>query len=458
MLSQQTHHIDAEHPDYASRKRLLRQYRDLYVGGEQFRSHSAEYLLRRQKEPLEVYGERLARVFYENYIGSIVDWYVATLFRREPLLMVEGKDPSAREFVAKFSEDCDHKGTSLTDFYRDAMLDCLVAGTSYILVDFPRTSKQPQSRAEENELGVASAYLSHCPPEMLINWSLDERGDFDWVVLKNSYLTKASYKSEQWSTVTRWTHFNRSQFEVYQQLEGEPQPRLIDGGTHGLAALGQVPLFNLRLPEGLWLMNRGALLQLEHFNKSNALGWALSQGLFAQPVIYSEREWSQIIGDSYFIQLGPQDKFGWTEPTGNIYQIAADNLKRLQHEIYRVSYLQHLAGEPTIQSGLSKLRDYAITQEVLRAFGDAVKDSLKRVLRAIILARQDDVSIDVSGLEEFDIADFSGELEDARHLLSLSIESPTLRRQIFKKLAFKYLCDVRQEVKDRIAEEIDGSV
>lgn len=457
MLKNVAHEIDAEHPDYAARKRLLRQYRDLYVGGEQFRSHSAEYLLRRQKEPLEVYGERLARVFYENYIGSIVDWYVATLFRREPLLIVEGKDPAAKSFVANFSEDCDRRGTSLTDFYRQAMIDSLVCGSSYILVDFPRASKQPQSRAEENEMGTASAYLSHCPPEMLINWSVDERGDFDWVVLKNSNLRKQSFRTAEWSRVTQWTHFDRERFEVYQQLEGEADTHLIDSGTHGLAYLGQVPLFNLRMPEGLWLMNRGALLQLEHFNKSNALGWALSQGLFAQPVIYSEREWSQIIGDSYYIQLGPQDKFGWTEPAGNVYQIAADNLKRLQHEIYRVSYLQHLAGEPTIQSGLSKLRDYAITQEVLRAFGDAVKDSLKRVLRAIIAARQDDISIDVSGLEEFDIADFSGELEDARHLLSLGIASPTLKQQVYKKVAFKYLSDVRQEVKDRIAEEIDNA-
>jgi hypothetical protein len=86
-----------------------------------------------------------------------------------------------------------------------------------------------------------------------------------------------------------------------------------------------------------------------------------------------------------------------------------------------------------------------------------VKDSLKRVLRAIIAARQDDISIDVSGLEEFDIADFSGELEDARHLLSLGIASPTLKQQVYKKVAFKYLSDVRQEVKDRIAEEIDNA-
>ena len=86
-------------------------------------------------------------------------------------------------------------------------------------------------------------------------------------------------------------------------------------------------------------MNKAALLQLEHFNKSNALGWALTMGLFAMPVIYSDSEWNQIVGESYYIQLGPQDQFGWTEPEGKVYQIAADNLVRLKEEIYRVCYL-----------------------------------------------------------------------------------------------------------------------
>ncbi len=110
-------------------------------------------------------------------------------------------------------------------------------------------------------------------------------------------------------------------------------------GFHGLAKLGRVPLFELSVPEGLWLMNRAGSLQLEHFNKSNALSWALTMGLFAMPVIYSEREWNQMVGESYYIQLGPEDRFGWTEPEGKVYQIAADNLERLQDEIYRVCYL-----------------------------------------------------------------------------------------------------------------------
>ena len=109
-------------------------------------------------------------------------------------------------------------------------------------------------------------------------------------------------------------------------------------------------------------------------------------------------------------------------------------------------------------SGLSKQRDFSVTQEVLRAYGDAVKDTMKQVLRAIAEARQDGVSIDVSGLDEFDIGDFSNELDDAKKLLELGIGSETLKKQVFKKLAFKYLCDARQEVKNRVAEEIDAAV
>jgi hypothetical protein len=167
-----------------------------------------------------------------------------------------------------------------------------------------------------------------------------------------------------------------------------------------------------------------------------------------------------VVGESYFIQLGKDDRFGWTEPEGKVYQIAADNLVRLKDEIYRVCYLMNQAGGASAgdvqMSALSKQRDFSVTQEVLRAYGDMVKDTMKQVLWAIAEARQDEVSIDVSGMDEFDIGDFSNELDDAKKLLDLGIASETLKKQIFKKLAFKYLCDARQEIKNRVAEEIEA--
>ncbi len=104
---------------------------------------------------------------------------------------------------------------------------------------------------------------------------------------------------------------------------------------------------------------------------------------------------------------------------------------------------------------MSKQRDFSVTKEVLRAYGDTVKDAMKQVLRAIAAARQDAVTIDVSGLDEFDIDDFSNELDDAKKLLDLGIHSETLKKQVFKKLALKYLCDARQEIKNKVAEEIE---
>jgi hypothetical protein len=130
----------------------------------------------------------------------------------------------------------------------------------------------------------------------------------------------------------------------------------------------------------------------------------------------------------------------------------------LKDEIYRVCYLLTQSGQlgSAPKSGLSKQRDYAITQEVLRAYGDVVKDVLKRVLRAVVRAREDRLCIDVSGLDDFDMGDFGTELEDAKALLSLGIQSDTFRRAVLKKLALKHLCDVRQETKDQISREIDN--
>ena len=447
--------IDQEHPEYVAKKAAWRRYRDLYAGGEQFRVNAAEYLIPRQREPGEVYAERLSRIFYENYVGSIVDWYAATLFRREPAIVFDGSDEGSKRFFAALVEDSDRRGTSLTDFFRKQFTESLVTGTSYVLVDFPKITSPPGTRAEEDASGASWAYLVEYGADDVINWSLDEYGNFEWVVIRTKQIKKDRVEDAEWRTETKWTYYDKQSYRIY------GSDGLVDQGTHGLAKLGQTPLFALRIPEGLWMLNRAGSLQLEHFNKSNALSWALTMGLFAMPVVYSDREWSQMVGESYYIQLGPQDRFGWTEPEGKVYQIAADNLVRLREEIYRVCYLSQAgveeSGSAHSQSALSKQMDFAITQEVLRGYGDAVKEQIRRVLRATAAAREDRLDVSVTGMDEFDIADFGTELEDAKQLLGLGVASPTLRKEVFKKLALKYLCDSRQDVKDRIAEEIEGA-
>ncbi len=454
--------IDREHSDFKRQKRMWRMYRDLYAGGHDFKEHAAEYLLRRQKEPLDVYGERLHRVFYENYIGSIVDWYASTLFRQEPTLQFDGEMQSGKNFLSDFSDNCDRRGTTIASFFRRCFTSALVAGKSHILIDFPKPAINAANRAEEDASGISRAYLIPYEAEDLINWSKDEHGEYEWIVLKQSARRQPKISSPEIVEETYWHYYDKSTYRTYRRIEGGKQEGSIDliaEGTHALVRQQRVPLFDMQLSEGLWLVNKAAHLQLEHFNKSNALGWAITMGLFAMPVIYSDREWNQIVGESYYIQLGPSDRFGWTEPDGKVYQIAAQNLESLKEEIYRVCYLSQASGEAAGghgQSALSKQLDFTITQEVLRAYGTAVKDCIRCVLMAVSEARQDGLTISVSGLDEVDISDFGAELQNAKDLLALGIGSVTLKRQMFQRLALKYLADARQETKDQIRGEIDA--
>ncbi len=126
---------------------------------------------------------------------------------------------------------------------------------------------------------------------------------------------KAQLNIDSNSTVeeTWWRYYDQTEFRLYRRIESAETPgsiQLVAKGPHALTTQQRVPVVTLQLTEGLQLMSKAAHLQLEHFNKSNSLGWAITMGLFAMPVIYSDREWDQIVGESYYIQLGPSDRLG----------------------------------------------------------------------------------------------------------------------------------------------------
>src|SRR5579863_3010836 len=172
-------HINIEHPDYVRCKPIWHKYKDLYAGGEQLREHASEYLVRRSKEPNEVYYERLSRVFYENYIGSIIDWFAATLLRTEPMISLTGAEQQ-ESFYNLFLDDCDLAGTDIVEFFRKAFVQALIYQQSFVLVDFPRVDGGSfQSRAEEDAAGKSRAYLVNYTPLDIPNYKMDSTGNLE---------------------------------------------------------------------------------------------------------------------------------------------------------------------------------------------------------------------------------------------------------------------------------------
>ena len=159
-------------------------------GGAQFISKADQYLVRRQKEPGDVYVERLSRSFYENYVGRLWTGTRRHCSGREPVLNFEGNSERSKKFFSVFAEDCDLKGTNLSEFFRRQFVEALVCGKSYILIDFPRLSEPVGTRAEEDERGASRAYLVSYAADELINWSYDDHGQYQWVVSANAELAQ----------------------------------------------------------------------------------------------------------------------------------------------------------------------------------------------------------------------------------------------------------------------------
>ena len=89
----------------------------------------------------------------------------------------------------------------------------------------------PATLAEEDREGTSRAYLSHCPAEQLINWATDERGDFEWVVIRTKFDRKPSLDAGPRSEQTRWIYYDRRRFQIYRAVD--------DAGPAGVPATGE---------------------------------------------------------------------------------------------------------------------------------------------------------------------------------------------------------------------------
>src|SRR5205085_7029540 len=95
-------------------------------------------------------------------------------------------------------------------------------------------------------------------PEEVINWSYDRTGGLEWIVIRTSCLQQSKVTNTKWEKETRWVYYDREHFQVYRKAGESGIIEPIDEGRHGLAGVHRVPVFQMRISEGLWLMNKAA--------------------------------------------------------------------------------------------------------------------------------------------------------------------------------------------------------
>ena len=179
--------IDREHPDFKRQKltwrslpRSVRGRATIQTPGGRVSAATAKGATRRlQRAPAEGVLSELHRLDHRLVFRDAVPAGTGLHF--------QGENEAGQRFLSELADDCDLRGTNLTSFFQAVLQRCadsrpqpysdrLSAGCTHVRQIGPKRMR----------VGLSRAYLVRYSAEDLINWSFDERGDFEWVVLKQS--------------------------------------------------------------------------------------------------------------------------------------------------------------------------------------------------------------------------------------------------------------------------------
>ncbi len=468
--------LDAQNPFYATFGTTWNDIDVLNESGERLRLAAHRFLAKRPKEQIDIYQERLRNFFSTPLLGTIIGWYSSALFRRQPAIETPGED----EFFTAFLDDCDHAATKYTEHWRRCFEGLLLYGRCWTLVDKPSTGDLvPESRAQEQDLGLDAPYLVSYDPRQVINWGVDKFGNLDWVVTK-TLDTQAEFLADDAATMTHWTYYDRARYARYeaQSEEGtsqfrsfgasplpdqEPMAKLIESGPHALSGQNAVPFTLVTVPNNLWLANRAFAMLKQYVNQENSYSWGLYMGNLEMPVIFTGgSEPNMTRSEASYWVFDQKDRVEWSGPSGRTFQNSAAYIDALREDIYRAFYLQAQGrssrATASAQSGYSKQMDMMPSNDVLNAYGDIVRQGMEATLNMVAKARGmgDEALSTVTGFR-FEWQPATQSIATADEFSALNIQSDSAQKAMQKRVVRDVFQDERAEDIEKFVAEIDAA-
>ncbi len=472
--------LDQKHPDWVVRSEAWVDLALLKDSGVVLRKKAERLLQKRPREDPEVYNARRERFTHQPILGTALGWYEAAMFRDDPqFFFYTGKDrkkelPAESEMYYKdeFLMDCDGNRTTFVDFSKRAFADLLTYGVSHVLVDLPPRDAGDDNLTlqQEKDKGYNKPFLVCYSPLEVINWKVDRKGAYEWVVIKTARTEQEFLSKPQ--EVDTWYYFDRFEFKVYEDRKDAGAisipsdstgrtARLTSSGKHALSDVGRVPLRSFCFSNKMWLANRAYLLLRDHLNQDNSLAWALFMSNLAIPIIIGDVDTTNMVSaETGFYQFPAGTESTWSEPEGRSFNVSAARLETLREEAFRSMYLQSqgasMRSTPQAQSGRSKIVSMIPTHEVLSGMGNDFRQRLQELLGDVKDARHDeDVEPDVRGFDyEDDMT--TEEVFAVSSVLALRIPSESFERWIYKKIIKAWARDVNQKSLEEMYNEVEA--
>lgn len=451
--------LEQQHPEYSAIAPTLRKIDDLTAGGHQIESRKGAYLKKRPGEESDLYALRLEKFTYTNVLGAAIAQQSSKL--ASGILNVSGLD--AADWWAAWREHNDGGDRSEKRLIADLFRLGLKYQRVFCHAEKPRTSVQPRSRAEEEQLGL-NAYLCLYSALEVIDWGKPSTA-YEWIKVRQLCPESSPFATAKLRAT--WTFIDGeaiAKYSAYVKLgkdgaiaaifseAGEEIPtdettaiELTDLVSHGA---GRLPVSVLEIPDDLWLTNQAYLLALEHLNLENSR-------YDAAMLTYIQRTWRPVQSpdgdldntfvDSEALKTGNQyvlkaDGFSFNEAKGDAIATVGALLQEIRDTIQDLIGLARASATKgaITQSGVSKKMDFVIQQTMLVAFGalvcDAYQDSLQLVSR--MMGYSNTEAISVTGLDSFDLDSLDAMLTIATEIQAIApCLPPTALRLFYRQLA-----------------------
>ena len=314
------------------------------------------YIWPHANESVDGYQDRRARAVHYPLLRHVADTYTSAAFRRPPKRGDHG-DP-----WETFWRDVDLQGTDIDAFISQAAGVGLCFGLCFGVVDKPMVDRAATSRADQlarNE----RAYVSLYTPLDVINWSVDDLGQLNWIVLcERAPDTRSPGDEFDDAAPRRYKVWYRDRWELYEEVISDSRATA-DFALHseGAHPVGEVPVSmlyarrgtDIREPlradsmlSGLVRIDRGLL------NDMSVLQEVIIKQGFAQLMIPEDDG-----GAPGPITIGPGTYVGFNGAAGSPVMLAPDAaliLAHLKAAEFRLQMAKELVGVGRGKSEYSK--------------------------------------------------------------------------------------------------------
>ncbi len=487
--------LSIPHPEYRADK--LQLHDALYRGGDEFDAIKKDILKRRDIESsnlpagTKLREGRLASAQYTPHAAGLLDFLMSCVFQSEPSFLASVKAPQAvagddveqepaedktdpkAAFWHSLNENADGSGNDLPCVLKSALKSALLHGRGYLSICFDGNMASAASTAGDfgqvRETGVLDtgtiSALSAC---QIDDWGRDDDGELEFVRLHAVDLIRSSPFAPYDSERHCWTIVDServSEYQAVRKLDANGRPEawaegavaaLVSSAPHGLDSL---PVIEIRLPS---VMQRLSATAIALFNREASLTWALDQSAFSQLCFFTDKNLNElIVSEISALKFNPADKVEFKSPDSSMFASLRDDCERLIQNLYlsvQSMALQAASKDQNgRQSGVAKVRDWGSIYILLSSYAAALLDVTRQAVELLRLARGDeDVTISVHGLDEYDIDSADKKIQIAQQFLALPGIPDAARRWLLASTSLAVCNSAPPEIREQIKRQAES--